>query len=87
MVTLITEIEDVLNSRPLTHVSSDHRDSQALTPSHFLLGKSLNEQFFVELEGQNLSSRDLNIAYGVREGCLTLCVPIIFDRSARNTRF
>ena len=70
MSTLITEIEAVINSRPLTHVSNDHRDPQALTPSHILLGKKLTEQYNVEVEGQNSSSRDLNIAYGVREGCL-----------------
>lgn len=34
--TLVTEIEAVINSRPLVHVGSDLKDNQVLTPSHFL---------------------------------------------------
>ena len=35
--TLLCEVESVLNSRPLTAVSSDSRDSEPLTPNHLLL--------------------------------------------------
>ena len=35
--TLVTEIEAVLNSRPLTYVSTDDLE-EPLTPSHLLLG-------------------------------------------------
>ncbi|XP_076279059.1 uncharacterized protein LOC143208473 [Lasioglossum baleicum] len=38
--TLLTEIEHTVNSRPLTHVSVDPRDKEALTPNHFLIGTS-----------------------------------------------
>jgi hypothetical protein len=37
LVTFMTEVERVMNDRPLTPVSSDPRDPNALTPNHLLL--------------------------------------------------
>lgn len=37
---LLTEIEGIINARPLTHVSLEHEDDEALTPNHFILGSS-----------------------------------------------
>lgn len=39
--TLSTEIESILNSRPLVPISSDINDISVLTPGHFLIGDSL----------------------------------------------
>ena len=38
--TLLCEVENFLNCRPLTSVSTDVRDIEALTPNHFLLGRA-----------------------------------------------
>ena len=38
--TLMSEIQGLLNSRPLTRVSSDPKDSNPLTPNHLLLFKA-----------------------------------------------
>jgi len=39
LLTFMAEVESLLNGRPLTHVSTDHRDEEALTPNHLLLGR------------------------------------------------
>ena len=38
--TLICEVEAILNTRPITTVSSDPNDIEALTPNHLLTGKT-----------------------------------------------
>ena len=40
LLTFVAEAESLLNSRPLTSVSGNPDDLEALTPNHFLLGRS-----------------------------------------------
>lgn len=36
LLTILAEVENTINSRPLTHISSDPQDHEPLTPNHFL---------------------------------------------------
>ncbi|XP_035714129.1 uncharacterized protein LOC118438289 [Folsomia candida] len=56
LYTLLVEAEHVVNSHPLTHVSIDPDDPEALTPNHFLLGRSSNLQPAGEFSPTDLTS-------------------------------
>ncbi|XP_043588660.1 uncharacterized protein LOC122570430 isoform X2 [Bombus pyrosoma] len=59
MNTLIIEIEAILNSRPLTPISTDPNDLLVLTPGHFLIGDaltSIREGDFRDTPSNRLSS-------------------------------
>lgn len=53
--TYVTEIEAILNSRPITPLSSDLNDLNALSPAHFLIG-----DFFATLPDQDLNGIKIN---------------------------
>jgi len=40
LFTFMLEAENLVNSRPLTHVSVDPKDPESLTPNHFMIGTS-----------------------------------------------
>lgn len=56
--TLFTQIEAVLNSRPLTHLSCDPSDFTPLTPAHFLVGRVMTwiaDEDFTDTKPSRLS--------------------------------
>ncbi|GBM04327.1 hypothetical protein AVEN_168147-1 [Araneus ventricosus] len=58
LLTVIIEIEGMINSRPITYVGNDTEEPTALTPAHFLLGKRITSLPSVRLRlDSNLSSR------------------------------
>ena len=46
LITILTEVEMILNDRPITQTSDDPKDLEALTPSHILLLKSNSSILF-----------------------------------------
>ena len=58
LLTLLVEIEHMVNSRPLTHVSVDPRDEEALTPNHFLIGSSSGHLHLAKYEAEVQNPRN-----------------------------
>ena len=58
LYTLLTEVESILNTRPLTRASDDVNDLEPLTPNHILLGRHRNWLYVTEnIEEKDISSR------------------------------
>ncbi|GFS95069.1 integrase catalytic domain-containing protein [Trichonephila clavipes] len=57
-ITILCEIEAVLNSRPLTPLTSNFDDFETLTPGHFLVGRTLTS--IVEVQITNINENQLS---------------------------
>ena len=57
LATLLTEVESILNNRPLTHISSNSEDLEALTPNHLLLGLHKQWGRIVDVDAKDVTSR------------------------------
>lgn len=53
LLTVVTQIEVVLNLRPLSPLSADEDDFRALTPAHFLIKRTLNSIIEPDLIKEN----------------------------------
>ncbi|XP_075170134.1 uncharacterized protein LOC142242443 [Haematobia irritans] len=56
LVTALVEIESILNSRPISPMSSDPSDFEALTPGHFITGSALRSLPDREVTSNNISN-------------------------------
>ncbi|GJQ73837.1 hypothetical protein Trydic_g18774 [Trypoxylus dichotomus] len=58
LLTVLTQVEGILNSRPIFPMSSDPNDLNALTPGHFLIGRPISylpQPNLLEVKENNLS--------------------------------
>ena len=56
--TLVTEVEAVLNDRPLTYVTSEVTDVEPLTPAHLMYGRKITSLPYPLLEGDEIEDPD-----------------------------
>lgn len=74
LTTILTEVEAVLNSRPLSYVHNDADEPTPLTPAHFLVGKRLTslppKTMIPELQSANLSRENMGCRWRYRQRLL-----------------
>ena len=57
LITVLAEFEHSINLQPLTHVPTDLRDQEALTPNHFLISSSSSTNRLGRYDMQAFSAR------------------------------
>ena len=59
--TILSEIENIINSRPLTYISSNLDDAEPLTPQLLMPGRNLSYSFCAPEDCDDISSPAINI--------------------------
>ena len=74
LTTTLTEVEAVLNSRPLSYVHNDADEPTPLTPAHFLVGKRLTslppKTMILETQSINLNRENMGRRWKYRQRLL-----------------
>jgi hypothetical protein len=79
LLTAMAEVEEILNNRPLTHLSVDPTDMQPITPNHLLFGRPCpSSPFDVEDESEVDSRKRVKQAQSIAA---------MFNRRWRNEYF
>ena len=60
LVTLLAEVEAIINNRPLTYVNDDNREGEILTPAHLLYGRNIFLYPFFQTEERDNAPCNLN---------------------------
>ena len=76
LITFVTEVENIVNSRPLTQISDDPSDLAALTPNHLLKGFNNAEPLLAEEQ----SSSNITKLYRKRWKHIQMCLDHFWAR-------
>ena len=84
--TIVTEVEAVLNDRPLTHISDDITDPQPLTPAH-LHGRRITKLLQQPATMEELQDLDYSNAESARRDAKiqSVCYNILYQDGSTST--
>ena len=73
LTTLLVEIQETLNSRPMTYLSDEHND-EAIIPPHLLYGRNISKWNIMHIDYREQTKTHSN---STRESSLLLIISII----------